>query len=366
MITKRMSHLGGSEIRRLFELSATMKNPINLSLGQADFDAPESVKKATIEAIQSGKNRYTVTAGVNELIAAIRAALEREGVHPESIMSVAGASAGLLLALFALAEEGTEVLAADPYFVSYGNLIRITGAEPRWIDTYPDFRLTPERLRAAVTPRSKILIYNSPSNPTGVAYTAAEVQALAITARELGLTVISDEVYDAFSYDFPHECWSKYDPTAILVRSFSKTGGIPGWRAGYVAGPEAIVQQMKILQQFTFVCVNSPAQWGSIAALDVDTSGFRDAYRKKRDFVYESLSSVFDLQKPEGAFYVFPKAPGNDPERFIKRCLERELVIVPGGGFSQRKTHFRVSYALDDATLARGIELLVEIGKEFR
>ena len=347
----------------MFELAATMKNPVNLSLGQADFDAPSEVKDAAIEAIRAGKNRYTITSGVTELQQAVESSLKREGIHSESVLAVAGASGGLILALFALADEDVEVLVPDPYFVSYPSMVQLTGAKTRLIDTYPDFRLTPERLRAATTPKSKILIFNSPSNPTGVAYNADEIKALALTVKELGLQVISDEVYDLFCYDFPYESWVKYDPSAILIRSFSKTGGIPGWRAGYAAGPREIIENMKVLQQFSFVCVNSPAQWGAIASLTTDMSAHTAAYREKRDMLCEGLSKTYRFNKPEGAFYLFPEVPKGDSKKFIAECIAHELLIVPGETFSEKATHFRISYAVDNETLRRGIKLLNEVAE---
>lgn len=360
MIAKRMEELQGSGIRKMFELAAGMKSPINLSLGQADFDVPANVKEAAVRAINEGKNRYTVTAGIPELQSAVVEALAREGVRTEANMAVCGASGGLLLSLLVLADESSEVLIADPYFVSYINLIRMTGATPRIVDTYPDFKLTPERLERAATPKSRILIFNSPVNPTGIAYTAEETKALATCAKKLGLTVISDEVYDLFCYDFPHECWLKYDESAILVRSFSKTWGMPGWRAGYVAGPAEVLNHMKVLQQFTFVCVTAPVQWACIEALKTDVSSYREAYKRKRDMVCEGLAERYRIVKPQGAFYVFPEIPG-DKDAFMKRCIERELLVVPGGAFSKRDTHFRVSYALDDESLKKGIGVLNEV-----
>lgn len=344
-----------------------MKNPVNLSLGQADFDAPDEIKAAAIEAIRAGRNRYSVTTGIPELQCAIKAALSKEHIEVESTIAVAGASGGLMLALFALADEDCEVLIQDPYFVSYPALIQLTGATTKCIDSYPDFRLTPERLRAAITPRSRVLIFNSPSNPTGVAYTADEIQALVKTAKELKLTVISDEVYDVFSYDTPFQSWAKFDPSAIVIRSLSKTGGVPGWRAGFAAGPTELIDQMKILQQFTFVCVNTPAQWASVVSLENPDllKPHIAAYRSKRDLICEGLRDFYKFGIPEGAFYLFPEIPGGNEARFVEECIKRELLIVPGSVFSKRSTHFRISYAANDETLKRGVSLLREIAESF-
>jgi len=366
MFANRMRSLESSGIRKMFEMAGKMKNPIDFSLGQPHFDVPEPVKKAAIAAIQNGKNRYSVTAGFPEFREAVMEALSKEGVRPESVMGTAGASGGLTLALLALADESVEVLMTDPCFVTYGHLVRLTGARPKWMDTYPDFRLTPKHLEDAVRAgdskiERRILLFNSPVNPTGVAYTADEIKALAATSRRLGLQVISDEVYDRFCYDFPHECWLKHDPSAVLVRTFGKTWGATGWRVGHAAGPKEIIEQMTMLQQFTFVCVNTPSQWAAIEALKTDVSPFIEAYKRKRDLVYEGLRETYKMTHPQGAFYAFPQIPGKDAEDFLKRCIEKEILIVPGKFFSSRNTHFRISFALDDETLKRGIEILVRI-----
>ncbi|MEK6706136.1 MAG: aminotransferase class I/II-fold pyridoxal phosphate-dependent enzyme [Bdellovibrionota bacterium] len=387
MIAERMKSLEASGVRKMFELAASMKNPIDFSLGQPHFDVPQRVKDVAIKSILEGRNRYTVTGGVPEFREAIRASLSEEGVHSEDMIAVAGGSGGLVLALLSLVDPGTDVFVPDPYFATYGHMISLAGGVPRWIDTYPDFRFTAERLESAVNAtasssvrghpkkgRPGVLLFNSPVNPTGVAYTAAEISTLAQAARRIGLQVISDEVYDHFSYDHPHECWLKHDPGAVLVRTFGKTWGMTGWRSGFAAGPKAVIEAMSILQQFTFVCVNTPAQWASIEALKTDVSELIEGYRKKRDMVYEGLKQAYSLHKPEGAFYVYPKVPVTNPignnkdvsaaDEFMRRCIENEILVVPGKTFSQKNTHFRISFAVNDETLKRGIDRLVKIARQ--
>lgn len=363
MHAKRMEQLEGSGIRRIFELGQRMKNPIDFSLGQAHFDAPKQVKEAAMGAIQAGKNRYTVTAGIPELRDVISREMADEGVRPESILVTCGAEGGLLLSILAMADESVEVLVTDPCFATYGHIIKLAGSKVRWIDTYPDFRLTPMRLEAACTEKSRILLFNSPVNPTGVAYTPDEIRELAHTAKRLGLQVISDEVYDRFCYDYPHECFAKHDSGAVIVRAFSKTWGVAGWRIGFAFGPKEIIGNMTMLQQFTFICAPAPFQWAAARAIDTDVSPYIDDYRRKRDFVYESLSRAFELNRPEGAFYAYCRSPNDDTESFMKKCIENEILVVPGSAFSTRNTHFRVSFATDDETLKRGIEMLVRLAK---
>jgi aspartate aminotransferase/aminotransferase len=362
MQARRMEVLESSGIRRFFELSKKMKNPINLSLGQAHFGVPAQARDAAIEAIKKGENGYSMTAGIDGLLETVRASIRAEGIEPEAVMAISGAEGGLLTSMLALADESNQVLLTDPCFATYGHLVKLANSKIHKIDTYPDFRLTPRRLRKACTPETKILLFNSPVNPTGVAYTAKEIEALAKTAKELGLQVISDEVYDKFCYDFEHTSFAKYDPTAVVIRAFSKTWGVAGWRIGYAFGPESIISNMIMLQQFTFICAPKPFQYAAAKAFNIDMSAMIDEYRAKRDMVYDGLKAGFELRRPEGAFYAFCRPKNIDCETFIKRCLKNEILVVPGSAFGAKNSHFRVSFATDDETLKRGIDLLLKIG----
>ncbi|MEZ4741993.1 MAG: aminotransferase class I/II-fold pyridoxal phosphate-dependent enzyme [Bdellovibrionota bacterium] len=362
-LAKRMKHFQSSGIRKMFELASKMQNPIDLSLGQPDFDVPEQVKEAAISAIKSGKNGYTQTRGIQPLQEAITSSLNAEGIPHETSMITSGASGGILLALLALVDRGDEVLITDPGFVAYNPMIRLAGATPIPIDIYPDFKLTPEKLKAAITPNSKVLIFNSPGNPTGIMHTKEEIAALVEVIKEYDIQVIADEVYNLFTYSTAHESLLKHDPNAILIRAFSKSWGMPGWRSGYAAGPERILNQMITLQQFTYVCVNQPTQWACIEALKTDISHLIKEYEAKRDLVYEGLKDYFDIIKPTGAFFMFPKSPHGDTDTFLNKCIEKEVLIVPGKAFSNKNTHFRLSFANKNSILEQGIEKLITIAK---
>lgn len=366
-LAKRMMQLESSAIRRLFELGLQMKNPIDLSLGQPDFDVPDKVKQAAKEAIDRGQNRYAPTAGIPELRRGLTQNLRTEGLHnTENVMVTSGASGGLFLAIMTLADDTCDVYVPDPYFIVYPQIIRLSGATMVPVSTYPDFRLTPEKLGAATQGRDpsrrKILLINSPCNPTGIAYREEEVQALAKKAKELGFQVISDEVYDSFYFDHSHTSWLKFDPNAVLVRAFSKTGGMPGWRIGYATAPEPILSQMLKLQQFTFVCINTPAQWACLKLLDFDYTNVRNNYRARRDLLMKLLTPRFKINKPEGSFFAFPAYPISDGALFMKTCIENEILVVPGGGaFSQQDTNFRISFSASPETLERGAKALIQI-----
>ncbi|MDQ7780842.1 MAG: aminotransferase class I/II-fold pyridoxal phosphate-dependent enzyme [Planctomycetota bacterium] len=366
MLAKRMSKIEASGIRKIFDLVQHMKDPIDLSIGQADFDVPKRVKEAAVRAINEGHNRYTITQGLPELREKLRIKLKGQyGIEPESLFITAGAAGGIFLSYMALLDPGDEILVFDPYFVMYKHLANVIGAVPKYVDTYPDFRPSKERILKAITKKTKVIMVNSPVNPTGIAYTAEEMRMIADIAEAHKLLIISDEIYDHFVYDRPHECMMKYYPKkTILVGGFSKTYGMPGWRIGYVAGPQEILHKMETLQQFTFVCANAPAQRGCAEAFDVDMSPHIEEFRKRRELVYGMLKPHFDCVRPEGAFYIFPRVPGGTGQEFSKRAIEKDVLIVPGNACSDSDTHFRLSYAAPDAKLRRGIEILIELAKK--
>jgi len=354
-----MQQIDASGIRKVFALAAKMKDPINLSIGQPDYDVDEVVKLAAIDAIKRGQNSYTQTWGIEPLREAVQEYYhEKFGVTPQNVMITGGVSGALFLALMATVNPDDEVIFADPYFVMYTHLVRLLGGKPVPVDTYPHFKLTAEAVEKAITPRSKVLIVNSPSNPTGVSLNKAELQALADVGKKHGLLVLTDEIYEALLYDeTPATMVGMYE-NVLLLNGLSKSAGMTGWRMGFAAGPDEIIQAMNTLQQYTFVCAPSMAQHAAVAALKTDMEPKIAAYRRKRDIVYNGLKDTFDVTRPGGAFYIFPAAPGGDGDAFVRTAIENNLLIIPGSVFSAKNSHFRISFAAKDETLARGIEVL--------
>jgi aspartate aminotransferase/aminotransferase len=358
-IADRMSSIEASGIRKAFDMSKSMKDPINLSIGLPDFDAADPVKQAAVDAIRTGHNQYTLTTGLPELRNKLQAAVDAEFGHADrQVVVTSGTAGGLLLALCATVNPGDEVVIFDPYFVMYGNLVHLAGGTPVYVDTYPDFRPDPDKVAAAITPRTKCVILNSPANPTGVVASADDVRRLAGLCRERGVLLISDEVYRAFCYDRPFATPSSWNDEVLVVDGFSKAHGVTGWRLGFAHGPSRLIQEMAKLQQFSFVCAPAPFQHAGVAALDQDLSGHVEDYRSKRDAVVSALSGLFELACPEGAFYAFPRAPWGTATEFVAEGIRHNLLVIPGNVFSRRDTHFRISYAVDDATLKRGLDVL--------
>ncbi len=397
LIASRSSSINGSGIRRVFEIGATIPaaEKIDLSIGQPDFPVPQAMRDAACRAIQEGRNGYPLTRGIIELRDSIATRLKADlgwTVGPSShstspsdpgVVVTAGTSGGLVLACMALLNEGDEVIIPDPYFVLYPYLAHFCNAKAVKCSTYPDFRMTAARVEPLITPRTKLIILNSPSNPAGVCNTEQECRDLLELCRRKNIVLLSDEIYDEFAFTecrtqpFVNEPARKACPSparfagsedcVLVVRGYGKTYGVTGWRLGYAAGPRRLIEEMTKLQQYLYVSSPHPLQWGVVGAFDVDMSREVADYENRRNFVVETLSKVTEVPLPGGAFYAFVKVPDrfgdetNRAEHFFQEAVKRKLLIVPGRTFSQRDTHFRLSYATPMANLKRGLDVLTDM-----
>jgi aspartate aminotransferase/aminotransferase len=301
---------------------------------------------------------------VGPLVEALQKRVDDEFHHADrKVFVTSGTSGGLVLAMLALVNPGDEVILFDPYFVMYPSLVRLAGGVPVVVDTYPNFQIDVNRVRDAITSKTAAILFNSPANPTGAVASAEVVRDLAQLAAEKNVPLISDEIYRLFCYDAPFESPTRHNPQTIVIDGFSKAYAMTGWRIGYAHGPTEVITAMTKLQQYTFVCAPQPAQWAGLVALDIDMSSHIADYAAKRDRLINGLVDDFEIETPGGAFYAFPKVPRGSGTDFVARCIERELLVIPGGIFSRKDTHLRISYAATDQTIDRGIEVLRELAR---
>lgn len=391
LVSHRANAIDASGIRRIFALAASLDDPINLSIGQPDFPVPKAIKHAAINAIDDDINGYTPTQGLPLLLDKVNAWLMTDlgwdartvntpdHAGPVSFIT-SGTSGALLLAFMALLNPGDECIIADPYFVAYPHLATLCGAEAVCVDTYPDFKLTAERVAEKITDKTKFVLFNTPSNPCGVVPTRDECAELLALCRSRGVLLISDEIYDEFAFSDATTDHAAGDPSLarppsparldgaqddiLLIRGFGKTYACTGWRLGYAAGPASIIEQMAKLQQYTFVCAPSPLQAGVVASFETSMSERVREYQARRDLVQARLGGLTEIATPGGAFYAFVKVPerlGLSGAEFVEKAIEHKVLVIPGGAFSKRDTHFRISFATRRDKLEQGLDILAQL-----
>jgi aspartate/methionine/tyrosine aminotransferase len=385
LVSKRAKSLDASGIRRVFELGATLVNPIDLSIGQPDFPVPDEIRRAAVEAIEAGKNGYSMTTGVAPLRRRCAEHIAQDlgwpdgNKRPDDVMVsvTSGTSAALFLMNQALLDTPEdEIIIPDPYFVAYDPMARFAGGTAVRCETYPDFRMTADRIEPLITERTKAVLLNTPGNPTGVVLTQDECRDVLELCRSKGVLLISDEIYDEFTFedareDFPsgRKCPSPArEPGShedvLVIRGFGKTYGCTGWRMGYIAGPPWIVGQIAKLSQYSYVCAPTPFQHACIAAFDVDMEDQIAEYARRRQLVIDKLGAHTEVTTPGGAFYAFVKVPEKlnmTGQQFFEACVERNLLIIPGNVFSKRDTHVRISLASPIDRIEAGLEIIAEL-----
>lgn len=364
-IADRMKLIEVSGIRKVFDLAMHLKDPVNLSIGQPHFPVPTPIKDAAKAALEHDKTGYTLTQGIPELrsklLAQVRAQYPSKA--DRDLFVTSGTSGGLVLALACTLNPGDEVIILDPYFVMYPHFITLAGGKFVIVDTAPDFRIDIERVKAAITPRTKAIIVNSPGNPTGVVHARSSLRELALLARARDILLMSDEVYRAFCYDEPFVSPLEFNDDTLVFDGFSKAYGMTGLRLGYCHGPRRLIDEMIKIQQFTYVNAPSIIQHAGIAALDCDISAIVADYKHKRDRLVAALKGQYEIVVPGGAFYLFVKAPWGTGAEFVAEAIGNNLLIIPGTAFSRHDTHFRLSYAASDQMIERGIEILRRIAR---
>lgn len=351
-----------SGIRKFFDLAADMPHCISLGVGEPDFKTPWSVRDAGIRSLELGRTKYTANPGLKELRGEICNYLQRRfDLHykEENILVTVGGSEAIDLTIRAVVQPGDEVIIPEPCFVCYEPITQLTGGVPVHIATRAEdqFRLTADQLRAAITPRTKLLIFPYPNNPTGAVMSAAEMEEIAAVLRETNVLVLSDEIYSELTYGLDRHVSIASLPgmaeRTIVVNGFSKSYAMTGWRLGYAAGPAPLVKVMTKIHQSCIMSAPTTSQYAAITALrqcDDQIEMMRDEYNRRRRYVVKALNEMgLTCFEPRGAFYVFPsiQISGLTSSEFCEQLLrEKEVAIIPGSAFgASGEGYARISYA---------------------
>lgn len=351
-----------SGIRKFFDLAADMPHCISLGVGEPDFKTPWSVRDAGIRSLELGRTKYTANSGLKELRGEICNYLQRRfDLHykEENILVTVGGSEAIDLTIRAVVQPGDEVIIPEPCFVCYEPITQLTGGVPVHIATRAEdqFRLTADQLRAAITPRTKLLIFPYPNNPTGAVMSAAEMEEIAAVLRETNVLVLSDEIYSELTYGLDRHVSIASLPgmaeRTIVVNGFSKSYAMTGWRLGWAMGPKELMRHICKIHQFGIMSAPTTAQFAGIEAIrtgDDDIARMRDQYDLRRRYLLGELRSMgLDCFEPEGAFYIFPsiESTGLSSEEFCERLLhEQEVAVIPGSAFgASGEGHVRISYS---------------------
>lgn len=354
-------------------MKAAGETVYSFAAGEPDFDTPEHIKAAAIQALADGQTKYAPVTGLPALRSAISNKLKVENgldYAPEQVVVSCGAKHSLFNIIMALCDEGEEVIVPTPYWLSYTEMIRVSGASPVLVRAKQenDFKMTPEEFEAAITPKTKALLFNSPSNPIGIVYNRSEIEKIVEVALRHGVYIIADEIYEKLLYDgaehvSPGSLSAEALEMVITVNGFSKAYSMTGWRLGYFAGPQKLVKAVTALQGHSTSSPTTFAQYGAVAALEGSQDCLKEmgaAFAERRNYIYDRVSAIEGVTcvKPDGAFYVLPDISsfGLDSVSFAEQLLTAEgVAVVPGAPFGI-DSNVRLSYACSMENIEKGLD----------
>ena len=371
-LSKAITEIQPSGIRRYFDAASTMSNVISLGVGEPDFDTPWHVREEGIYSLEKGRTFYTGNSGLLELREEIGRYLDRRfglSYSADEILVTVGGSEAIDIGFRTMLDPGDEVIIPEPCYVSYLPCVKLAGGVPVRLplEEKDQFKLTKEKLLSAITDKTKILVLPFPNNPTGAILNREELQIIADIVKEHDLFVMSDEIYSELNYEGGHVSIASIPgmrERTIVINGFSKSYAMTGWRLGYAAGPKEIMKQMLKIHQFVIMCAPTTSQYAAIEALrngDEDVRRMRESYDERRRFLVNALNEMgLPCFEPKGAFYVFPNisAYGMTSEEFARRLLEQERVaVVPGTAFGECGEGFlRISYAYSIDNLKKALD----------
>ncbi len=375
MISKRVKNIELSGIRKLFEMAD--ERTINLGIGQPDFQPPEGAIEAYHEALRDGKNGYGSTYGIQELRTEIADEYSkyRPGISKDNVLINVGATQSFKIVMGSFLEEGEEVLYPEPGFVLYNSQIKLGGGEPV---PYPikqehDFIPQLEDLEERRTSKTKAIIINSPSNPTGGIIPKKDVKNISAWAEEHDMMIFSDEVYEKMVYEREHVSFLEEYENVVMTNSFSKTFAMTGWRVGFIITQKNWIEELGKVNYYTIACPPTPTQYAVLHALKKETDFLNDmvdTFQKRRDVIVERLNEIpgFDCLKPEGAFYVFPSFDFDmSAEELTMKLLEHNVLATPGTAFGPSgEGHIRFSYANSTENINKAMDIVENLVNDLR
>ena len=383
LLSKTLMETKPSGIRKFFGLVSEMKDVTALTVGEPDFVTPWHVREAAIESLESGKTYYTSNSGLSELRSAISNYMKRRFnlsySSKDEVFVTVGGSEAIDIAMRAVINPGDEVIVPMPSFVCYEPIAKMAGAKVVTINTNAEnsFKLTPEELRAAITPRTKLLVLPYPNNPTGAILKKEELEALAEVLRDTNILVLSDEIYAELTYGCKHVSIASVEgmwERTIIASGFSKAYAMTGWRLGYLCAPAPLLSEMLKLHQYAIMCAPTVSQFAAIEAMnngDDDIANMCAEYNRRRIFIHEGLEAIgINSFMPEGAFYIYPDISGYglSSEEFCERLLyEEKCAIVPGTAFGDCGEGFaRISYAYSVKHITEALEKMERFVKKLK
>ena len=362
-----MQRMDSSAIRRMFDLSAQLKDPINLSIGQPHFATPPAIIEALCQATRAGHTSYTPTQGILPLREAMAQKYQEVNgftAEPEHILISAGVAALIQLLFLACVQKGDRILLTDPSFLIYKSLAKFFGARVATIAE--NFDVNEMNIQTLSAHNLKLIIICHPSNPSGHIFSQQQLEFLSRLADKTGALLVSDEIYELYDYDKRFKSAACIYPRTLTFSGFSKSYSMTGLRLAAAHGPPEIIQALTTLQQYTIVCAPAPVQHAGLTALKTNMQSYVADYRKNRDYCLTHLRkrNTLRYEYPAGAFYIFVDigATGQNDQDFIERAIqEKQLLLVPGRIFSASQTHVRISYAVPHTILQKGIGALGDL-----
>ena len=367
-VANRLKDFDSRIFQEVFHKIKTLNNPIDLSIGVPEEPTPDFIKLAGMGAIYNNQTKYTPANGILALRQAIAKKLAAENaiaVDPAAISLVPGLTTGLLIVYLATLNPGDEVLIMDPSYPPYSHLASVAGAAAIPVPTLPDFQLDLAAITAAITPKTRLIVINTPNNPTGAVYHKADLLKLAAVAKKHDIIVVSDEMYESFLYRGEHFSIGSIYPNTITMNGFSKSHAMTGWRLGYVAGPQVIIDAINQLQQYIVFCPSSIAQHAALASFD-QLIPTRPSYVQKRQLIFDRLQTAgYHINGSDGAYYTYFEVPkGLNDMEFVELAAKHNLILLPGRAFSRLQTFVRLSYGGSMKDVEKGLDIITKITRQ--